>query len=559
MPPAEALLGRGGHEARDTFIDLRKWLRRLNYWDLCAAGSRLSTDIRRGAFTLVTGMADRRIYINQVKETLSMLLSVEEWVAGDVVDESAVDRIMGEHARKPSPSPSPPPVPPGGGRVGPAAVPAPSPSPPPPTPTLIPGKAPAAPPVSPSPCKPAVPGPAAVPKTHPAPAPAPAAVSPLPRPGGAKPPGGSLLARVEAALGGGASIANGEELVKLYKASGLGGEASLSGKATDGNLLSLVLCLAGQRLKDLYVDPLHDRARLARTAVHFPHLYIDLRARKCYKLPPEVQSAVERKISSGERWTALEKTYVLFARHEQTIRYVLAYALARAKAEKRPGAVWISLGMDTGSQGHANAVCLQARSGGRGPVRVWVYDPNYSADGGGSHWVHAKKAVGDALPGVQKLLNGTGITVEPSAELFGHGLQTALGTTSTKRSWFSRKEVTTTRGYPICGSVVFLLAAIWMAASQGSAGGLEDVVEVEAAIATVVAEGEDKKVLVQRKIAQILKELTQRNAEGGADPFASAMRRKLDKDKRDWPSNLVQGGGSITMSIPGKEPYTYTW
>merc|ERR1712232_484669 len=130
-------------------------------------------------------------------------------------------------------------------------------------------------------------------------------------------------------------------------------------------------------------------------SVYFPHLYIDLQRRKHLPIPGPVQSSVEEKIRSLQRWTAMEKAQVLGARHEQTIRYVLAYALAQAKLKKYTGGVWIPLGMNTGAQGHANAVCLQAVDG-RGSMKVLVYDPNYKA--GQDYWVHAKKAVDDALP-----------------------------------------------------------------------------------------------------------------------------------------------------------------
>merc|ERR1712217_403507 len=100
-------------------------------------------------------------------------------------------------------------------------------------------------------------------------------------------------------------------------------------------------------------------------------------------------------------------------------------------------------------------------------MQVLVYDPNYREDA--EHFVHAKKAINDAIPEVQRLLHGTGITLAPQAELFGHGLQTLLGPTETQKGWFSSTVYTTQRGYPICGAVVFLLAWVWIAVAGGGA------------------------------------------------------------------------------------------
>lgn len=354
---------------------------------------------------------------------------------------------------------------------------------------------------------------------------------------------------------GGAPIRSGEDLVRAYKESGLGGEATLSAKASDAGVLGLLLAITAQRLKDLFIDPLQQKAAASNAKVHFPHLYIDLQRKKAIQMPRVVQAAIEQKIKCGERWTSVEKAHVLTAQHHLTLPYVLAYALSRAKNQGRHGGVWIPLGLSTGSIGHANAVYLQAAPSKGGPARVLVYDPNYDVDGSGSHWVHARKAVSDALPSVRRLLEGTGVAVDSQAELFGHGLQTKLGTTTAARGWFSKTVTTTQRGYPICGSVVFLVASVWLALAASSPGGqLEDILDVEGALADIVAEPAGK-LATQQKIAQELKDLSHRLGAQGADPFAAAMRRKLEALREDWPRELA--GGSITMSIPGRSPYTY--
>eukprot|EP00929_Paragymnodinium_shiwhaense_P112989 TRINITY_DN81255_c0_g1_i1.p1 TRINITY_DN81255_c0_g1~~TRINITY_DN81255_c0_g1_i1.p1 ORF type:complete len:771 (+),score=123.57 TRINITY_DN81255_c0_g1_i1:119-2431(+) len=605
LPPPEAFAPGSKFDDGDTFKDFRKWARGRPVWDLASAASRLEVEQRRNIFDLLFRIAGRKIYSRQAPETLSMLLSVEEWVMDGVVDEEACDKVFEEHAKRgraPSPAPAASPKAAGGGARPPGSprssepfktilIPSPSPTPstPPPSPPPRPSPPPSSPPVQTivpeAPAKPKA-GYSDQPRPSPAPPPTPAkatparpekpaagkggrleppeavpAVRPKPAPkagGDAKAGKGNLRARVEGALAGGAPIASGEELVKLYKASGLGGEASLSAKAMDGGFLALLLSLAGQRLKDLFIDPLQDQTGAKALGVHFPHLYIDLQRRNVLPMPSAVQMSVEQKIKRSQRWTCLEKAQVLCAKHELAIKYVLAYALTRAQASGNKSAVWIPLGMTSGSVGHANSVCLQAPVGKpSGPYKVYVYDPNFT-DGGCSHWVHAQKAVGDALPAVKRLLDGTGISVETKAELFGHGLQTLLGTTSTSRGWFSKTVVTTQRGYPICGSVVFLLGSIWLGASA-QAGRLDDILEVEKELASVVTESDAGKLAVQRKVAQILIGLAKRTSSSGADPFEKAIQRKLDADRKDWPPDQVKGGGSVTVSIPDRGPFEYKW
>ncbi|CAE8658039.1 unnamed protein product [Polarella glacialis] len=362
-------------------------------------------------------------------------------------------------------------------------------------------------------------------------------------------PGRGLKARVEAALKGGIQLTSGKDLVQMYRDSGLGGGGSMSATAADPEMLKLVLILAGQRLKDLYLEPL--RRCGGASGVHFPHLHIDLQQRKAHTLPANVQAAVEMKISTQEKWSSLEKAWVLGARHELTIRYVLAYALVRAKATGRSNAVWIPLGMNTGAQGHANAVCFQSVDG-KGAMRVLLYDPNFAA--GQEHWVHAKKAVNDSLAGVRQLLDGSGLTIVGQAELFGHGLQTALGTTEQHQGWFSSTVYTTHAGYPICGAVVHFLAVMWLAVTVASCP--VGLLEVEAALAEIVAERAGK-AAVQGKLAAVLMDLSKGlEKESG---FPAFLKSSLDKDKRDWPAEFLRSGGSITCRIPGKQPCTYTW
>jgi len=354
-------------------------------------------------------------------------------------------------------------------------------------------------------------------------------------------------------LAGGKKISDGKELVPLYQNSGLGGEAALAGKASDGGTLKLILAGAGQRLRDLFNDALQEDSGSAR--IHFPHLYIDLMRKSSFPMPANVQSSVERKIQSSQRWTSIEKAYVLLAKHQQTIPYVLAYSLSQAKAAGRLGAVWINVGMNSGSAGHANAVCLYPTNS-RYEMKVLLYDPNYEASQ--KHWVHAKKAINDSLSTTGKLLAGTGITIVGQAELFGHGLQTALGTTTRKQGWFSKAVVIESRGYPICGSVVHLLALVWATVMKDSRGVMEDVEEVETAISEIVAEPEGK-ALVQRKIAGILEGLTNRISDRGRDPFGVSLQRRLDKDKQDWPQEVVKGGGSVSMKMAKRFSYEYKW
>ena len=61
------------------------------------------------------------------------------------------------------------------------------------------------------------------------------------------PRGRGLRARMEEALGKGSPVAavSGSDLVRLYKASGLGGEARLSAEGKDSQTLRLLIALAG--------------------------------------------------------------------------------------------------------------------------------------------------------------------------------------------------------------------------------------------------------------------------------------------------------------------------
>lgn len=547
FPPSDAFLEGSKHDAGDTFKDLRKWARKLAVWDLAEAGRLISANVRRDVFRFLTRICARKIYSRVGKETLSMLLSVQDWVQGDgVIDaelEGDLDRTM---AQRPSPRPDGPPA-----DREPGAVLTPLP-PQPAAPKPGDGGGPAAPQGgAPRPGVGAqrlsVPTPAAPPNPLP---PAPALVGPRDRPGprAAAVPAG-LRARVEAALrSGGTAISDGEELVRLYQESGLGGEASLKGKARDAELLRLLLVVATQRMRDFYIDDLR-RAPGGRT-VHFPHLHIDLQRRNTSTMPDSMRSIIEGKIRRLERWTAEEKAHVLSTKHEFTLRYVLAYSLARAKASNRSGAIWIPLGMSTGSTGHANAVCLLAGKDGE-PAKALVYDPNFAPNQ--EHWVHAQKAINDALPKVRKLLDGTGVVVPDRAELFGNGLQTSLGTVAQQKAWFSSTVYTTRRGYPICGSVVHLVATMWVST------GARSPVEVEAALSEIVSSGPDGKALVQRRIAGMLKGFDSRLSDNGEEPFAKGLTRRVDADRAQWSKEAFTGNGSFTVSDGKGRSCTYSW
>lgn len=524
MPPFEAFEANSRFDPGDTFKDFRKWARRLAIWDLTDAARRLDRNVRRNIFRLIVSIYGRQLYHRQALEMLSMLLPLEEWTDGDVVDERAVCDLLDAQGKIPTqPAPPPPPPPPDG--------------------------------LAPFVSIPAMPMP--VPSSMVAPRESSRDTQAEPQ---AEPPPShgnlgisqpsSIRSRVEAALLPGIPV-EGEGLVALYQQSGLGGEATLSATACDKAVLGHILAVAGQRCKDFFVDPLQQSPNGAR--VHFPHLHIDLQRKSYRPMDAGVSASVERKIRAGDRWTCMEKASVLSARHDQTICYILAYTLSRAMASGRPGCAWISLGMSTGSQaqGHANAVFLQPGGSGKA-VRVLVYDPNFEP--GQAHWVHARKAVSDALPGARRLLEGTGIALG-QVEMFGHGLQTALGTTSTNRNWLAKTVVTTHRGYPICGAVVHFLASVWLAVSQGR---LEDAVEVESTLAAIVAEPEGKR-LVQRRIAAMLQDLTHRHSDHSAEPFAKYASRRLENDRREWPDAVVRAGGSVTVGIAKRPAFTFSW
>jgi len=531
-------------------------------WDLAAAGGLLEPQARQAIFQFLTKICDRRLYSAQGREVLSMLLSIDEWADGGVVDEGEMTKSL-DFRQIPTTPMEPPPMEPQPRR--------------PPSPVMVPPRArdfSQGPPLrrkedakkhGASPQKPEdamqhiVPQPKPEHMEVPPPPPPPPpmrslSAGALKRQVLEKPAarGRGLRLRVEATLGG-TAVATGKELVALYHQSGLGSACSMSAQAANAEALKLILKIAGQRLRDLYTDPLQRQTKGVR--VHLPHLYIDLQRRKTFKLPDDIQTAVEQKIRRLERWTSIEKAHVLQAPHEVSIQYILAYALARAKSSKRTAGVWIPLGMNTGAQGHANAICLQPVDG-RGTMKALVYDPNYQKDQ--QHWVHAQKAVSDALPAVQKLLERTGLKVVTQAELFGHGLQTKLGTTEQHRGWFSSKVYTRHEGYPICGAVVQLLASTWLDVAAAAGGALDDVAAVEEALAEIASEPEGK-VLVQRKVAAILRNLTQNLSPQGSEPFTESMRRRLDRDRSEWPSDVVTKGGKISMSITGGHSYTYTW
>lgn len=529
MPPGEAFKESSRHDPGDTFKDFRRWAKRLPVWDLEAAGHELPVEVRRDIFGFLARICDRQIYKSQGRELLSMLLPLESWIGGGAANQAELQRCLDE----------------GGGKKAHESP-----------------KAKASPPTT-QPKKVRAASPQQAPKKTPADrlagwldkvpngrsasedsrAPWVPAESPT--------VGRGLRVQVDNFLKGAPPLASGQELVELYRKSGLGGGASLSAQASDERAIKLLLILAQQRAKDLFVDALREIS--GRAKVHLPHLHIDLQRRHVFEMPGHVQGAVERKIRSQEKWTSMEKAYVLGARHEHTIRYTIAYALARAKATGRANAVWMSLGMNTGAQGHANALCCQCVDG-KGAMKVFLYDPNYSKDQ--EHWVHAKKAVNDALPSVRKLLEGTGISIMGQAELFGHGLQTALGTTTRHQGWFSSTVYTRHEGYPICGGVVYLLAVVWMSVGVGSA--LSDVVEVEAALADVVSEPAGK-ALVQARVAALLQDLIRRHAPNGRVPFEVSMCSRFNADKKEWPQEVVTNGGHIKMTFASQAPYTYKW
>merc|ERR1712137_54138 len=106
--------------------------------------------------------------------------------------------------------------------------------------------------------------------------------------------------------------------------------------------------------------------------VHFPHLSIDMQRRTYLEMPDTVKVEVERRIHDGERWTSMQKAYVLTAPRVQTIAYVLAYALTRARACGRAG-IWIPLRMSDGFDStYANGICLQRSPGDESIMEVLV-------------------------------------------------------------------------------------------------------------------------------------------------------------------------------------------
>jgi len=544
MPPHEAFEEGGEYDAGDTFQDFRKWAKCLPVWSLCTAGSLLKAPVRRSIFMFLMNICKRTLYRSQGQEVLRMLLSIEEWTEHDVVDCSALDSVPNlEKADKPKSavakdaSSARPPYP----QVSPPSPMQKCPSPP--VQTLADQLVQKLPSPQVSLLSPRATQPA---EQHSAP------LFTMP-----KADSKDLRVLIEGVLAGGKRISDGQELIALYRESGLSGGASVSAQAADQEALSVIIPIAVQRLKDFYLEDLHQA--VGNASIHIAHLHIDLKQRKGRPLAPDMQTLLENKIRKGERFTSIEKANILNAPHAQTIAYILAYSIARATKAGRNG-VWINMGIDTGAQGHANAVILQS-IGGCGAFQVFVYDPNFDPEQ--THYVHALKAINDQLPKVRNLLPVSSGSISGQAELFGHGLQTALGTTSKRTGWLSRTVITEHRGYPICGSVVQLLAIVWLSVSNGGRlggpGDVKDIVAVEAVLAEIAAEpsGQDK---VRQKIAAILQSNIDRVASRGSDSFEQSMKHRLNKDKLEWPLQFTRHGGSIECSIAERRrSYTYTW
>eukprot|EP00746_Dinoflagellata_sp_MGD_P088815 gnl/MRDRNA2_/MRDRNA2_35104_c0_seq1.p1 gnl/MRDRNA2_/MRDRNA2_35104_c0~~gnl/MRDRNA2_/MRDRNA2_35104_c0_seq1.p1 ORF type:complete len:402 (-),score=84.75 gnl/MRDRNA2_/MRDRNA2_35104_c0_seq1:201-1406(-) len=113
MPPHVGFDENSRYDLGDTFIDFRKWARSLAVWDLASAGYQLQPELRSKVFCFLTRVsAERKIYRNQVREVLSMLLSIDDWTDNTVLDEAAISRILDSEPCKTKvpPPPLPPPL-----------------------------------------------------------------------------------------------------------------------------------------------------------------------------------------------------------------------------------------------------------------------------------------------------------------------------------------------------------------------------------------------------------------------------------------------------------------
>lgn len=236
-----------------------------------------------------------------------------------------------------------------------------------------------------------------------------------------------------------------------------------------------------------------------------------------------------------------------------SVRYIIAYMISRARAGNRK-AVWIPVAMTTGSAGHANAIVVQFGSPGQ-EGKILVYDPNYAKNE--SHYVHAVKAVTDALPEIRRLLKNVDVKLPPNASLFGHGLQTLLGTVTQKTG--IRKIWTQYQGYPICGAIVHLLASLWLETMPvAPARTSYDVELVEAELANFVQESPEGKTLVQRHIAALLSEMSSKLG-GGKDSFAYVVKHKLEKDKKEWTTDFAGTSGQLVVNTPNFSGVEFKW
>lgn len=110
FPPVDIFLVRSRTDTGDAFKALRHWARRLDHAGLAEAGTALDPEIRKEVFAFVTRICERRFYSAQGRETLKMLLGLEEWSSGDgIVDDAAVEQALGKPWTRPPPPPTPPP------------------------------------------------------------------------------------------------------------------------------------------------------------------------------------------------------------------------------------------------------------------------------------------------------------------------------------------------------------------------------------------------------------------------------------------------------------------
>jgi len=524
FPPLESFKENSQVHVGDTFQDLRKWTKSTPIWDLSAAARQLPPSSRADVFRFLTRIGQKKMYSAVTRETLKMLLSVEEWSDG-IVDtdlEASISTTLAA-PRPAGPPPTPPP---------PSAYPS-APAP------VVQGV-----PIAPSRPAADVGGKVAVPEPK---KPQPETLVPVP----ASFKGSLTLKQLEAVLRQGSlTIKDPGQLVSLYEASGLNCQGSFKGRSPCAETLRLMIVLSMQRMRDYFTDDLHRYGR----GVHFPHIHVDLTRRTVTPLPSSLQKTVEGKILAKERWTGVEKAWVLSTGYEISIVYLLAYAASRATAAGR-GSIWISMVMKagSGSEGHANSIILILGSAKQQP-KALVYDPNFAPNQ--EHWVHALKAVNDALPKVQRMLKPIGIDAPSKAELFGHALQTNLGTTTTRKAWFSSTMYSTRRGYPICGSVVHMLGSLW-----AQTGGHDNVEQIEALLSDIVASGPEGKALVQYRLAGTMKGLEERLAPNGQDPFEVSLRRRLQEDVKGLPyeASTQKASSQICISDGHGRQCTFSW